>query len=257
MKGSRDGHEMNQTYEQQIILPVDESISQHKDDTHVVPPLNLSRSFSPVNKFKNSSGKFPSRPSDSTVNVRQSSSARNRKTSYSETDKGSLFNKWVNEDFSGSLTVNKEHNRLMGGRSSSEVIVPFYRTESATLFTGTFASQEVHESKEVYMPPEGTRNPTEKERKVIKKSRSAPEVQQTRTSRLREKGTDSKNSSLTNRRNKHEADTSVKQTGQKQSSNLQITSQKRSDDGFAVNKRSELTNIPSVSWSKTEIRTDE
>lgn len=247
MKGSRDGDKMNQTYEQQITLPVDKSKNQHKDDTQVVPPLRLSRSCSPVNKFDNSNSKFSSRPSDSTMNARQSSSVRNIKTSYSETDKDSLVNKWVDEDFSGSLTANKDHNRLMGERSSSEVIVPFYRTESATLFTGTLASLEVHESKEVYKPPGDTKNCTEKERRVIKKGRSVPEVQQTRTSRLREKGTNSKNSSFTSRCNKHEADTSVKQTGQKQNSNVQITSQKTSDDGFAANKRDELTNIPSVS----------
>ena len=254
MKASRD---FAQTHGQQTIVP-DEKY-QSKDDGHVVPPLNLRTSIPPVNK---SSEKFSSRLSDSTLNVKpdlmpfnvkQNSliSVRDVRTSYSEGDKEkseTLINKWVTEDF---CSTNKEqhYDERSGASLSSEILVPFHRTTSATLFRESLvSSQEIHESKDVKELPNSTRNLNG--RKVVKKGRSVPEVQPTRTSRLREKGTDSKNPSLTSRRKKH-GDERHQQPVQK--SKPHISSQETLDDRVTNKYNStlsvgeETTNIPSVS----------
>lgn len=251
-KVSHEGGNFGKTHGQQVSHD-HSSRHQPEDNKHMVPPLNLRTSISPMNK---SNGTFSSRVSDPTLNVKRNSliSVRDVKTSYSEADKDrseTLINKWVNEDFS-SLNTNREQN--YDGHSeanlSNEVIVPFHRTASATLFRESLASQEVHESKNVSELLETTGNL--QHRRGVKKGRSVPEVQATRTSRLREKGTDSKNSSLISRRKKHGVE-GPQQTVQK--SKPHITSQETSDDRFtnkynnisSSGQGNETTNIPSVS----------
>ena len=231
---------------------------QAKDNRHGVPSLNLRTSISPVNKSNANISSGLSDPTvnvkpDFTLNVKRNSliPVRDVKTSYSEADKDNsetLINKWVDEDF-GSSNTNREQS-YDGVTHSSEVLVPFYRTASATLFRESLASQEVNESWNFNALPEAPGDLTD--RKVVKKARPVPEVQPTKTSRLREKGTDSKNLSLTSRRKKL-GDARPQQTVKK--SKPHVSSQETSDDQVTnkYNTKSsfglgnETTNIPSVS----------
>ena len=239
------------------IVPDDSSKHQAKDNQHVVPPLDLRTSISPVNKSNvNISSRF-SDPTlnvkpDLTLNVKRNSliPVRDVKTSFSESDKDkseTLINKWVNEDF-GCPVANREQN--YDGRSevnlSSEVLVPFHRTASATLFRESLASQEVHESKNVNdeCPDTITGNLTD--RKVAKKGLP------TKTSQLREKGTDSKNLSLTSRRKKNgdarpqqPVKKSKPHTSSQETSNEQVTNKYNGKSSIGLGN--ETTNIPSVS----------
>ncbi|CAB3992651.1 Hypothetical predicted protein, partial [Paramuricea clavata] len=251
VKVSHEGGNFGKTRGQQVSHD-HSSRHQPEDNTHVVPPLNLRTSISPVNK---SNGTFSSRVSDPTLNVKRNSliSVRDVKTSYSEADKDrseTLINKWVNEDFS-SFNTNREQNYDGHSKAnlSNEVIVPFHRTASATLFRESLASQEVYESKNISELSEATGNLPD--RRGVKKGRSVPEVQATRTSRLREKGTGSKNSSLTSRRKKHGVE-GPQQTVQKSKPHI-LTSEETSDDRFtnkynnisSSGQGNETTSIPS------------
>ena len=250
VKVSRDD-DVDKTHQQQISS--ENCKRKQQDDRNVVPPLNLSRSISPGNKLKKSNEKFSSRQSDSKARL---NSLSVRETSYSEADKDrseALMNKWVNEDFgSESVTAEQNYDRHSEAHLSSEVIIPFHRTASATLFSETTASHDVHESTDVL---ETTVNSSEtRPRKVVKKGRSVPEVQPTRASRLREKETNNKNSSLTSRRKKHGTE-APEQIVQKQRTKQQISPQDPNDDRTqntdknesSVNEESKMTNIPSVS----------
>ena len=245
MKDENDN--FDNTRGQEIISPQDSVKHQAENNKNVVPPLNLRTSISPVNK---SNEKLSSRVSEATVNMKRNSliltEFRDVKTSYSETDKDkseTLINKWVNEDF-GTLNTNREQNY---NGSSIEVVIPFHRTSSATLFRESLASQDVHENDH-----EPTNRVTGNDRKVSKNGRSVPEVQSTRTSLLREKGTDSKNTSLKSRRKKHEVDRGQHSL---QKSKPHTTSQAAHDDGAtnkckntsSTSKETPATNIPSVS----------
>ena len=171
----------------------------------VVPPLALSRSYTPVNTDVRPNHNITSRLSDSMSKIKPNSlSVCDVKTSYS--DPGSLgrshdlIHKWVEEDVgSCNLIDNKD---LVFVESSgqlsmnAEVMIPFHRTASATLFTETTSSQEKMYSNHG------------ENRKHHKKDRSIPEVHPTRTSLLREKATvgEIKNSSFTSRRYKETAE---------------------------------------------------
>ena len=242
MKDENDN--FDNTRGQEIISPHDSVKHQAENNKNVVPPLNLRTSISPVNE---SNEKLSSRISEATVNMKRNSliPARDVKTSYSETDKDkseTLINKWVNEDF-GTLNTNREQNY---NGSSIEVVIPFHRTSSATLFRESLASKDVHEND--HKPANRV---TGNDRKVSKNGRSVPEVQSTRTSLLREKGTDSKNTSLKSRRKKQV------DRGQHslQKSKSHTTSQAAHDDRAtnkykntsSTSKETPATNIPSVS----------
>lgn len=226
------------TIRQQVVLIDDTPKSEP-----VVPPLeNLRTSISPMNKLEKSNKKSLS---DSTLNLK-----RNYRTSYAEADKdesGTLMNKWVDEDF-GSCTTNSELNYDGHSRThlSNEFIVPFHRTASATFFRESLASGVATESGGINRIAETTVNLTE--RKAVKKGRSIPEVHPTRTSRLREKETNNKNTSLASRRKKREVERPPKPKSL-------ITSQNTSDDlvtnkhknTSSISEDSQMTNIPSVS----------
>ncbi|XP_028397932.1 calponin homology domain-containing protein DDB_G0272472-like [Dendronephthya gigantea] len=237
------------TIREQVILP-DNALRRHP----VVPPLNLRTSISPVDKPDKSNERSLS---DFTMNVKRHSLClpdTHEKTSYAEeeTDKdksGTLMNKWVDEDF-GSCTTNREMNYDgdFRARSSSEFIVPFHRTASATLFRESLILREAPERGSINKIAETNSNLTD--RKIVKKGRSVPEVHPTRTSRLREKRTDNKNASLTSRRKKREAER-PQQIIQKPKS--QIKSQNTSDDlvtnkyknAASISEDDQMTNIPS------------
>ena len=220
---------------QQTISPHDNSKSQAENTRNVVPPLNLRSSISPINK---SNEKLSSRISESAINVKRNSliSARDVKTSYSETDKDqseTLIDKWVHEDFS----TNREQSY---NQTSTEVVVPFHRTSSATLFRESLASQDNHE--DVNGPASKL---TGNERKGIKNGRTVPEVHSTRTSLLRQKGTNNKNTSLASRRKNHGVD-----RGQQSLQKSKPTSQKDHDDRI-VNKYKDISSIPGETQTTT------
>ena len=226
---------------------------QSEDKDRVVPSLNLKLSTSPVNK---SNENVSSRLCDSKLNMKRNSfvSVRDVKTSYSEADNNrseTLINKWVDEDFC-SLTTNREQNLFNEQAPSGEILVPFHRTASATLFTESIASQDIPSEKGLSNDQQLTTG-NSADRKVLRNGRLRPEVQSTRTSRLRETKLESKNTSFANRRKKHGVDR-PQQTVQK-SKQHKVSHEISNDQVDLSNKYKNTsidqgiatTNIPSVS----------